>query len=286
MKRLPLTLIATAALAAGAASTPAAAGADTLLAPAPGAVNLAAGGGYLAWFAPQEDTGWKLVVRNPDGTVVEPDVPFFPGPTQLSIGSDITGSFDRALVVAYTRSDGDIHTLDLRTGRETRIRELSTRTYTEYAPQIELGVYAFVRRGGKRPGIYVARRGGEKVVRVTRDTPSDLAFNGSRVAYPKGNTIVVRRISGRGPTVVYRAGSRPSSPTMTRYRVAWLERATGTVRQTARFGGSGKSATRVVETAGRRIPSTQSIVMDRSQSANTFLDGQGVKQALPPLFQP
>jgi hypothetical protein len=283
MKRLPLTLLTTAALAAGAASTPAAAGADTLLAPAPGAVNLATGGGYLAWFSPQEDTGWKLVVRSPDGTVVEPDVPFFPSPTQLSIGSDITGSFDRTLVVAYARSDGDIHTLDLATGRESRSRELSTRAYTEYAPQIELGAYAFVRRGGKRPGIYAARRGGE-VRRVTSDTPTDLAFNGSRVAYPKGNTIVVRRISGRGPNVVYRAGSRPSSPAMTRYRVGWLERATGTVRQTARFGGSGKSATRVVETAGRTLPGTQSIVMDRSQSANTFLDAEGVKQAAPPLF--
>jgi hypothetical protein len=281
MKRLSPLILATIALAAA----PAAAGADTLLAPAPGAVNLASGGGYLAWFAPERDTGWKLVVRNPDGTVVEPDVPGFSGPTQLSIGSDITGSFDRTLVVAYARSDGDIHTLDLRTGREQRIRELSTRAYREYAPQIELGAYAFVRRGGKRPGIYAARRGGA-VRRVSSDTPADLAFNGSRVAYPKGNTIVVRRISGRGPDVVYRAGSRPSSPAMTRYRVAWLERATGTVRQTARFGGSGKSATRVVQTAGRKVPSTQSIVMDRSQSANTFLDAEGVKRAEPPLFTP
>ncbi len=34
-----------------------AAQADELIAPAPGAVNLAAGGGWMAWAAPGEDTG-------------------------------------------------------------------------------------------------------------------------------------------------------------------------------------------------------------------------------------
>lgn len=281
MKRLTLTLLTLAALAA---STPAAASADTLLAPAPGAVNLATGGGYLAWFSPGEDTGWNLVVRNPDGTVVQPDVPFFPGPTQLSIGSGIDEDFNRTLSITYARSDGDLYTFDVRAGTERKLTRLSTKAYREDAPQIVFGSYAFVRRGGKRPGVYVSASG-RAPRRLTADTPADLAFNGTRVAYAKGNAVLVRRVSGEGRTLTFRAGSRPSSPVLTRYRVAWLERATGTVRQTPRFAGSGGPYdVRTSQAGARTIPGAQSIVMDRSSQANTFLDGAGLKQAVPPLF--
>jgi hypothetical protein len=50
------TVPVAALLAAFTLAAPAARG-DTLTTPAPGAVNLAAGGGYQAWFAPEEDTG-------------------------------------------------------------------------------------------------------------------------------------------------------------------------------------------------------------------------------------
>jgi hypothetical protein len=279
--RLPSLILATAALAA---ATPAAASADTLLAPAPGAVNLAAGGGYHAWFAPAEDTGWQLVVRAPDGTVAPAKVGGFAGPVQASIGSQVDRQLERTLVVTYGRSNGDLYAYDVRAQKETKLTRLSSSRYEEFAPAVSLGSYVFVRRGGERPGVYFSSRGAS-IRRVSADTPADLAFNGTRVAYTKGNRVIVRRVSGRGRALTFPTSSRPSSPVMTRYRVAWLQRDGGRVFETPRIAGSGGPyhVTDANE-ARRALPGAQSIAMARTQQAGIFLDAEGLKQADPPLF--
>jgi hypothetical protein len=265
--------------AAALAAVPASASADTLVTPAPGAVNLAAGGGYHAWFAPAEDTGWQLVVRAPDGTVSRPAIDAFTGPTQVSIGSDRFAAGGRRLLAVYSRA-GDIHAYDLRTGTEERVSAVSSRRYRELAPAIQFGRYAFVRREGPRPGVYVQTERGLR--RLSRDLPRDLAFNGTRVAYDRGRSVVVRRVSDR-KALVFRARMTPRSPQLTRYRVAWLE-AGGRVLQTPRFAGSGgpydvdaaDEATRTLS------PSAQSLAF-RGGELGWYLDGEGLKTIDPRL---
>ena len=65
VSRILALLVLAAALPA---ATAGAAGADTLIAAAPGARNLTANGGYLVWAAP-DGARWRLTVRAPDGTV-------------------------------------------------------------------------------------------------------------------------------------------------------------------------------------------------------------------------
>ena len=278
--RLRTLILATAALAGVPAGV---AHADTLVTPAPGAVNLAAGGGYHAWFAPAEDTGWQLVVRAPDGTVTRPAIDAFTGPQQLSIGSDRFAAGGRRLLAVYSRAD-DVYALDLRTGAEERVRAISSRAYRESAPAIQYGRYAFVRREGRRPGVYVSTEGGG-VRRISRDTPRDLAFNGTRVAYDRGRSIVVRRVSGDGRALVFRTRTTPRSPVLTRYRVAWLER-DGRVLQTPRFAGSGGPYdVDSADEANRALPaSTQSLAF-RGGNLGWYLDAEGLRTIDPRLFR-
>ena len=75
--RIPTTaLLATALLAAGAT----AASADSLVAPAPGARNLTANGGYIVSAAPAAGGRWRLTVRAPDGTITTPAIADFGAP--------------------------------------------------------------------------------------------------------------------------------------------------------------------------------------------------------------
>ncbi len=278
--RLRTLILATAALAGVPAGV---AHADTLEAPAPGAVNLAAGGGYHAWFAPGEDIGWQLVVRAPDGTVTRPAIDAMTGPSQLSIGSDRFAAGGRRLLAVYARA-GDVYAYDLRSGKEERLG-ISSRQYRESAPAIQYGRIAFVRRGGKRPGIYLLSRPGD-TRRISTAQPRDLAFNGTRVAYDRGRTVVVQRVSGRGSRLVFRTRTAPRSPVLTRYRVAWLESG-GRVLQTPRFAGSGGPYD--VDTANRAtraLPaSTQSLAF-RGGELGWYLDGEGLKRIEPRLFTP
>jgi hypothetical protein len=275
--RLRTLILAVAALAA----VPASASADSLVAPAPGGVNLAAGGGYHVWVAPGEDIGWRLVVRAPDGTVSRPDVDAFTGPPQVSIGSDRFAAGGRRLLAVYSRA-GDLYAYDLRRGTEERLRGISSRTYQESSPAIQFGRMVFVRRGGKRPGVYYLSRPGD-TRRLTRDTPRDLSFNGTRVAYDGGRSVVVRRVSGDGRALVFRTRTTPRSPQLTRYRVAWLESG-GRILQTPRFAGSGGPYD--VDTAGeatRALPaSTQSIAF-RGGELGWYLDGEGLTSIEPRL---
>jgi len=279
---LPLAALATALILPAPAAV-----ADDLVAPAPGAVNLAAGGGWMAWAAPAADTGWVLVVRAPGGTTTTP-VRGFASPPAPAIGSGPIGDRPRQLLVAYARpdatgSDTDVFHLDVRTGRESRVPGLSTDRYRETAPSLQYGRFTFVRRGGPRNGVHVWSPG-RAARRVTRDTPRTTAFNGSRVAYAQGRSVVVHRVSGRGRPIVQRTPSVPRSVQLLRYRAAWLL-AGGRVFQTQRFGGSGTTSPAGGAVEGTRaLPaSTQSVAFEGAR-LRLFVDGEGVKRANPSPF--
>ena len=283
MRHLRPLLAASAALLA----LPSAAHADVLLTPAPGATNLAAGGGWMAWAAPARDGGWQLVVRAPDGTLSTP-VAGFAAPPAPSIGSGGFGTQPRSLYAAYTRTDTDgadtdVWQLDLRTGRESPLPGAATDRYRESAPSLRFGTFTFVRRGGPRDGVHVRRLRG-RLRRVSPDTPSTTAFNGSRVAYAKGRSVVVHRVSGAGRPIVQRTPSVPRSVQLLRYRAGWLLDG-GRVFQTRRFGGSGTTYPVGDAVEGERaLPASTRSVAFEGPRLRLFLDDEGVKRAVPPPF--
>lgn len=275
-RRLLLTALAVLA------ALPAAAAADTPVAAAPGAVNVAAGGGYVVWAQPGEDTGWQLVVRTPGGAVARPPIGDFAGPPQVSIGSDRYAIDGRRLLAVYGRDDGDLYAYDLRAGTERRVRGLNSRTYRESAPSIEHGNWAFVRSGGRRSGLYAAsaHRGPH---RIATERPARTQNNGSRVAYATSRAVVVRRLSGDSGTLRFATGERPRSVVLTRYRVGWLLSG-GRVFQTTRIGGSGGPFQPTVQAAARPLPpSAQSLALERDR-ISLFSDAAGVSRIDPPLF--
>ncbi|HEX7298596.1 MAG TPA: hypothetical protein VF257_06295, partial [Solirubrobacteraceae bacterium] len=207
-----LTLaLATAALAATAAS----ASADSLVAAAPGARNLTGNGGYLVWAQPAAGGRWRLAVRAPDGTVSTPAIADFGAPPAAQIGSTGYAIAGRRLLAVYSRCQGnsaiagcDVYAYDLRAGTEERIAALSSRTYSETAPSLELGRFAFVRRGdGPRPGLYSSSLTSKAAPkRLSPTLARETATNGTRVAYTynssRGGGLAVRRLSGEGSVLV------------------------------------------------------------------------------------
>ena len=272
------TLIPLAAVALGA--VPAAASADTLLVPTPqGSQNLQANGGYMTWAQPNQPagSGWRIVVRAPDGSVSKPDIPVSEDVPQPTIGTDT--AFPRNLLLVYARR-GDVYTYDLRRRVERKLRAISS-SATEATPTMTYGRVQFVRRDGRRPGIYTwtARSGLRRVVTAT---PRELASNGSRIAYPTGNTIVVRRVSGDGRPFLVRAGGRPESILLSRYRASWI--VGDEAYKTGRFGGSGPAVPGSVDRGGRAIPGVVSIALGRGDRVRYALDAEGVKELSPTPF--
>jgi hypothetical protein len=286
------------ALAALAVSAPAAS-ADTLVTAAPGARNLTANGGYVVWAQPAPAGRWKLAVRAPNGTVSTPSIADFGAPPAAQIGSTGYAIAGRRLLAVYSRCQAasalagcDVYAYDLRAGTEERIAALSSKTYSETAPSIELGHFAFVRRGAPRPGVYEYRLGsGKSPRRLTARLARETATNGSRVAYTynssNGGGLAVRHLAPGGDVLVpvSRQPAVPRSPLLTRYNAAWLLQ-DGHVQATARFAGSGGPFELRVIDANRALPSTtNSIALNNDRtSAPYYLDAEGVKLAAPALF--
>jgi hypothetical protein len=286
------------ALAALAVSAPAAS-ADTLVTAAPGARNLTANGGYVVWAQPAPAGRWRLVVRAPNGTVSTPNIADFGAPPAAQIGSTGYAIAGRRLLAVYSRCQSasalagcDVYAYDLRAGTEERIAALSSRTYSETAPSIELGRIAFVRRGAPRPGVYAYTLGSNRAPRrLTTTVARETATNGTRVAYSynssRGGGLAVRRLSGDGGALVpvSRQPVVPRSPLLTRYNAAWLLQ-DGHVQATARFAGSGGPFELRVIDANRALPpATNSIALNNDRtSAPYYLDAEGVKLAAPALF--
>lgn len=270
-------LLLTAALAAAAPTT---AQADAVVDPAPGAVNVSAGGGYAVWAAPEEDTGWQLVVRAPDGTVTRPAIDDFAGPPDPSVGSG-GGTGTRPLLAVYSRRVGgsdDVYALDLATGKEHRVSAISTAGADELAPSVQQGRLAFVRSGGERPGVYVWNGKGA-ARRISPTVAGQTAINESRVAYATARSVVVRRASDGGQPHTFTASARPRSIVLTRYRLGWLEDE-GVVRLTDRVQVAGAVA---VRTATRTLnPSTQSVAVDGDE-ISLRLGNDGLQRIDPEL---
>jgi hypothetical protein len=296
VSRTLLPALLAAALLATAAT---AASADTLVTAASGARNLTANGGYVVWAAPVDGGRWRLTVRAPDGTVTTPAIADFGAPPRAQIGS--TGfAVGRRLLAVYSRCQGasaiagcDVYAYDLRAGTEERIAQLSSRSYSETAPSIELGRLAFVRRGGgPRPGLYYYTLGGKAgPKRLSSTLARETATNGTRVAYTynssRGGGLAVRQFSGHGSPLVpiSRQPAVPRSPLLTRYNAAWLLEG-GHVQATQRFAGSGGPFKLVVVEAKRALPATtDSLGLNNDRtSAPYYLDAEGVKLAAPPIF--
>jgi hypothetical protein len=272
------------AVVAALVAAPAAA-ADTLVVPAPGAVNLASGGGWLAWAVPAEGGRWRLALRSPAGAVTVPDIPAFTDAPDPSIGTEAVSSDgpSRRLLVVYSRS-GDIVSYTPATGREAKIAGASSRTYRETAPSIVLGRLTFVRRGGSKNGLYHLS-GGTTPRRINGATPAETVQNGSRVAYTSGNKVVIRRISGQGRFATLRSPSRPFSLAMTRYQLFWAI-GQGTVYRTPRFGGSGdRDVPTSARASSRRLPAGTTSIALAGTDVRWYLDAEGVKRVdPPPLF--
>jgi hypothetical protein len=295
-RALALALLTAALLAATAAG----AGADTLVAPAPGARNLTANGGYIVWAAPADGGRWRLTVRAPDGTITTPAIADFGAPPRAQIGSTGFAIAGRRLLAVYSRCQGasaiagcDVYGYDLRAGTEERIAKLSSRTYSETAPSIELGRLAFVRRGGgPRPGLYYYALGSTAAPRrLTTRLARETATNGTRVAFTynssRGGGLAVRRLSGASGVLVpvSRQPAVPRSPLLTRYNAAWLLQ-NGRVQATERFAGSGGPFELRVVAAKRALPATtDSLGLNNDRtSAPYYLDAEGVKLTAPPIF--
>jgi hypothetical protein len=296
VSRTLLPALLAAALLATAAT---AASADTPVTAAPGAHNLTANGGYVVWAAPADGGRWRLTVRAPDGTVTTPAIADFGAPPRAQIGS--TGfAVGRRLLAVYSRCQGasaiagcDVYAYDLRAGTEERIAQLSSRSYSETAPSIELGRIAFVRRGGgPKPGLYYYTLGGKAAPkRLSSTLARETATNGTRVAYTynssRGGGLAVRHLSGDGGALVpvSRQPAVPRSPLLTRYNAAWLLEG-GHVQATQRFAGSGGPFKLVVVEAKRALPATtDSLGLNNDRtSAPYYLDAEGVKLTAPPIF--
>jgi hypothetical protein len=280
---MKLRTLIPAAVALGAIALPAAASADTLLTATPkGSQNLTSGGGYQAWAQPNDPVrggaGFKLVVRAPDGTVSDLDLPPFESPPEPKIGSDQQAA-SRNLLLVYSRN-GDIYSYNLKGGFEKKVTEISS-SAIETDPSINYGRYVFVRENGNAPGIYQwTAQGG--VRRVSKTIPRELAYNGSRIAYPKGNRIFVQRTSGRGETFTVRTTAMPESLVLSRYRLSWL--AGDDVYKTKRFGGSGTEVPAAGTDKGSRPVVANSIAEGQGDRIQYALDGEGLKRLNPLPF--
>lgn len=269
------TVLATLALAA-LPCAPAAA--DTPLDAAPGGVNLTAGVGWAAWAQPDEDTGWSIVVRTPDGRVFRPDIPAFAGPPKLSVGRG--GRPARAALAVYSRPRGgqeDLYALDLAAGTEHRIAGASSPGADEVLPSLADGHLVFARRTGPRRGLFVWN-GRSAPRRVTGTVPIQTAVNISRVAYATPTRVLVRKLNGRGAVSTLKAAARPRSLVLSLYRASWLE-ADGVVAQSDRVAvAAGTSRVRTASIA----PATQSIAIEE-RDVTLRLGPDGLQRIAPRL---
>ena len=277
-------LIPTAAAAVAAfAALPAVASADSLIAATPqGSQNLTANGGYMAWAQPDQPagSGFRIVLRAPDGTVTTPDIPVFEEVPDPSIGTTTTAAANRRVILTYTR-EGDVYSYDIAAGRETKVAGASSGA-VERAADVVYGTYAFVRVNGSKPGIYTwsPRKGAR---RVSADVPRELAFNGSRVAYALGTSVIIRRVSGEGQVARIRNGARPESVLLSRYRASWL--VGDDAYRTDGFGGSGRPDAANASVKGARpIAGAVSIALGRGDRVHYVLDAEGVKRLDPTPF--
>ena len=283
------------ALVAGAVlAAPAAAQADTVVVDAPGARNVAYGGGYTAWSVPFEGR-WRLVARAPDGSIGPLALKTFGAPPRLSIGTDS----ERRLQLVYARCLGtsttegcDVYSHALQGQGEERVPSLATAKYSETAVALSNGQWTFVRRGNvaaRLKGVFHFNGRTDRLTRISPTVARETATNGTRVGFTyassRGGGISVRRLSGEGAplTPAVRQSEVPRSLQLTRYQAAWL--VGDTVFSTTRFAGSG-GPYEPETVRGRQVTNIDSLGVGASTTSVRFLDDAGIKVPSPTLFAP
>jgi hypothetical protein len=174
---------------------PDAASADDVLATLPSLQTgrLSAYAGQVVW-SQQISQGVNVLMRWRAGRVDRLPVRSRKSPFDLDLGPDARG---RAVAV-YSRCAGataaladrrcDVYQLSLASGRERRLRRVSTLPRSEYAPTIWRGniAYASARRSGLKPRLMLLRRGarrprrlftGTRVTAISHVRPMDLTSN-------------------------------------------------------------------------------------------------------------
>jgi hypothetical protein len=143
------------------------------------------------------------------------------------------------------------------------------------------GRFAAVRSGGKVNGVVTGTLGRSGVRRISKSIATEIASNGSRVAYASRQGIFIKRASGQGRALKIGA-SRPTSLSLTRYQAVWIDQ--GELRMTQRFAGSGGPYRLVVKDAPRQPAGLTSVAVGASTNDAVFTDAEGVKKANPRLF--
>jgi hypothetical protein len=146
--RLPRTLLLSAAVAGAALAPAAVAQAETVLSVEQRPTVVGAYAGTVMWSQLDPATGaFRLVESVNGGPVQAVGVPERAQPFDVDLGTDRSG----ATFAVYTRCASgahgcDIYRLDVATGVEERIAELSSPTADERNPTIQRGEIAFIRR--------------------------------------------------------------------------------------------------------------------------------------------
>ncbi len=164
------TTLLTAAMALTLATGPPAAG-DTLVHGDPSAENLTAHGGVLMWSRRDAQGKHHLVQRV--GTVVS-DAPV--ASSGHAFDPDLGPAGKGRVVAVYERCRKgfrrcDLYRLDVTSGRERRIRAVSTRGASEFGASVWGERYAFARQGPSREGLFTAARGAHEVPGPVRGDP-------------------------------------------------------------------------------------------------------------------
>jgi hypothetical protein len=199
------TALLTAALAAVLAGAPPAAG-DSLVHGDPSAENVTAHRGVLMWSRRDPGGRHHLVQRVgavvSDAAVASSAHPFDPD----------LGPADKGRVVAvYERCRTafrgcDVYRLEVASGRERRIRGVSTRGASEFGASVWGERYAFVREGPSRVGLFTALRSRTRFLARTNVLETDMQNRTIALAtYSAGERvqvdftgIYVHRVGSRG----------------------------------------------------------------------------------------
>jgi hypothetical protein len=214
MNRLRSSLLTAAVAGAVLAPAATAQGAPATLAVEQAPTRVAAWDGTVMWsrFDPAAKT-YSLVKSVDGGAPVPVGVPARAGtPFDVDLGTSRSG----ATFAVYTR-DGDIYRLNVATGSETKIEQLSSPTKGERDPTIMRGEIAFIRRSGGRDELRIgSTTGGSKGSRLlvrTREMvsaelgPRHIAYVVSVPSEWRELNLRIRNLRTGADRKVYRAAS-------------------------------------------------------------------------------
>ena len=215
LRRLLAALAALTAIAAAAAPAPARA--DDAVEEIRRDTPVAGHGGWSAWSRLEGDR-FRLVLRDPQGTVVVPSLPTSSRPWDVSLGPDTSGNVN-AVYQRCTSRGCDIRRLNTATGREERLDTVSSPSFREATPAIWRSTVAFTRRVGGCDVPYVkdlaSRAPSRRLLRSKCLTtpPGHVAIRGSRILVSSLDLQQADDFgAGRKTSEVRRYSAKPGGP--------------------------------------------------------------------------